>query len=59
MADGMPILCINSWIQPSRKGKKGNTGHIILTGGRENRKLKDTAVIIFLYEESVNMFLKE
>ena len=59
MADLMPIPSINNLIQPKRKREEGNTGHIILTGERENRKLKDTAVIIFLDEGSANMFLKE
>ena len=59
MAELMPIPSINNLIQPNGKREEGNTGHIILTGERENRKLKDTAVLIFLYEGSTNMFHKE
>ena len=57
MADLMPITSINNLIEPNRKREEGNIGHIILTGGRKNRKLKDTAVIISLGEGSANMFL--
>ena len=59
MTDLLPIPSINNLIQPNRKREEGNTGHIVLTGRRENRKLKNTAVIISLDEGSANMFLKE